>query len=223
MSSRLRAKKRLAPDVWFEHGDKFEIAVHALVGGKNNSRIGPLGLPTVTLRAFAVEAYLKCLIELTGRAAPWKHNFLDLFRELNVKDRQALRAAWRTEYAPKIRAWNKMKPDAMLGKLPIGLDRALEACGDAFMLFRYGPEEGVAPFTLMNFPLSIRRHILRLRPDFRPRPDPLDFESKAQSGRRFRSDFSVPATGWSILNPESGPFKAVQAFRRANSNDHDTK
>jgi hypothetical protein len=55
----------------------------------------------------------------------------------------------------------------MIKRLPLGLDGILKLSGDAFVLFRYLPAQGVAGFVLMNFPLTIRDYILGLKPELR--------------------------------------------------------
>jgi hypothetical protein len=164
----VKAKDRLTPEEWCELGNQFEVAAHALMEGRSQQAAVILGVPHVVLRAFGVEALLKCLIELDGHEAPKDHNLLRLFRKLDPRHRRVLRKRWRKEFGPKVRAWNAQKgKNSMVRRLPVGLDGILKLSGDAFLLFRYKPAQGVTGFVLMNFPLTIREYIVEMRPELK--------------------------------------------------------
>jgi hypothetical protein len=74
----MKAKDRLTAEEWFERGNQFENSAHALMEGRHPEAAVTLGIPHVVLRAFGVEAFLKCLIELDGNTAPYDHNLLNL-------------------------------------------------------------------------------------------------------------------------------------------------
>ena len=221
--TRAKTKKRLTADEWFERAEQFEFAATALLEEERPGKpFALLGIPHVVCRAFAVEAYLKCLIESDNRAAPWAHNLASLFDQLSSADQKALSAAWKQEYAPRMRAWNKqkVKPKGMgIGRMAVSLRGALQQCGDAFLLFRYGPEKGTAPFMLMNFPLSIRDYIITktgLRPRFRSLPR----NPNTKLVERKNDNLGNVTTGWAILNPKSASLQ-MHFRRNRNPNPND--
>jgi hypothetical protein len=161
--AKIKTKERLTAQEWFDIAERFEYSAHALMVGKPDSAFGIIGQPHTVLRAFAVEALLKCIIELGGRKPTWEHNFWALFAQTRPCDRHALRQRWRSQYGPAMRGWNKQK-GMPIKRVPVGLDGILKLCGDAFLVIRYLPKEGIMPFLLMNFPLTIRDYVLEVEP-----------------------------------------------------------
>ena len=210
----VKAKDRLTAEEWFERANQFEISAHVLLEGRARELTLTLGIPHVVLRSFGVEAFLKCLIEMDGRRAPWDHNLLKLFKKLTPKDRRVLRELWRAEYGPKMKAWNKQKnKKSIVKRLPLGLDGILKLSGDAFVLFRYLPAEGVVGWVLMNFPLTIRDYILELKPELKAKVGNIRLKPEAEFVKAQNQNLDPVAAMLAELNRQAAPFNIK--FNRA--------
>jgi len=221
---RVKTKRRLTAKEWFDRGEEFELAAHALFEGRDfNYWMDRLGNPHVVLRAFGIEAYLKCLIELDLREAPWEHNFLLLFDALSELDRRELTALWQNNEARKLRALNTQKPKGWpMKRVPVSLRGVLRHCGDAFLLFRYGPEEGTAPFLVMNFPVTLRNYVIGkggFQPKFRLTNNP---QPNLAEPKHERSGLVIARPA--ILNPKAVPIDPLfRIYQRTNPNNRSPK
>jgi hypothetical protein len=211
----IKPKERLTAQEWFDIGDRTEFAAYTLLAGKPNEILGLIGHSHIMLRSFAIEAYLKCLVEMDERKPTKIHNLWGVFSQLRPEDRRALRKRWRQDNGPALKALNKQK-GTPFAKVPVGLDGVLKVCGDAFTVVRYLPAEGMMPFLLMNFSLGIREHILATDPSLRPlvrflHPEPKLVKTKDNQR-------GPVGTGWAVFNRQPAPFD-IKVRRSSDAND----
>ncbi len=162
-------KRQPSAQEWFEKGDQFYFtALHLMSPDKKD--LQPIfAIPHITLKAFASEAYFKCLIALECAGfPPRKHDLEKLFDGLHPASRKRIRELWTAECAPKLRvlASQPGKPPDI--KVLTSLRGVLRQSAEAFIEFRYRAQGDTAAFTIMSLPLLVRQRILEVRPDFAP-------------------------------------------------------
>jgi hypothetical protein len=159
--------KPLDATTWFERADRFYWSCCALMEGRMHL-VDIVGFPHIVLRAFAAEAYLKCLITLQGNAPTEEHNLLRLFDQLKIDTKKDLTKRWVTECEPNLRKLKKQK--VTIVNFDTSLRGVLNQSGDAFLNFRYIQPRAEARFSILRFPMFVRAEILNLEPSLAPQP-----------------------------------------------------
>ncbi len=171
--------KSLDAGTWFDRADKYYWSCCALIEGRQHL-YEIVGFPHIVLRAFAAEAYLKCLITLEGGKPEKIHNLLKLFDQLQLATKKALNKRWEKECEPDLKRLKKARVTVI--KFDTSLRGVLNQSGDAFIDFRYVENGGEARFSILRFPIFVRQEILARRPEFEPkRPNLLAQLSEAYS------------------------------------------
>ena len=202
-------RKQLTAAEWFGRVDEFWAASAHL--GKN---VPHLTTPNVVSGAFAMEAYLKCLLTLRKKAFPPDHNLHRLFKLLPIEDRNAIEKVWNEDALPKILQAQKTAPKAFAGHMPKTLNQALKRAREAFKEWRYMTTGGVRYFTVGRFGMHVRDVILQIHPEWRADPpDIFGRQSKDQSPRTGstipRAERSVGGNEWQAV-----PLDPGKGFRR---------
>lgn len=160
---------------FFGLADEYYLAAEAL----QNLDIGVAGhtvYAQVTCRAHAAETYLKCLCRLEGGDFEANHNLVSLYGRLSSESRRRIKRWWDKSNKEVLKT-HKFVADSRTGEvtpikdmpgmaLPSSLQKALEASKNASVLFRYSTDK-IAQWSLLNFPLLVRRRILQLKPGWR--------------------------------------------------------
>lgn len=157
-----REKKPLKAAQWFGIADQFIRGAQTLGGYHEQTGDGSQVLPDLTCRAFATEAYLKCLLTIRRRAFPNIHDLKQLFELLLPADQKYIRSEWDEHSLPII-----------LGAANAGFPRnvpvvrdfhgALLHSKDAFVEWRYETNLG-ATWYLLHFPFFVRERVLQSKP-----------------------------------------------------------
>ena len=211
--------KPLPAKTWFERADNFYWACAALMDGRMHL-YEILGFPHIVLRAFAAEAYLKCLIALQGGTHEDTHNLLDLFDKLDLAAKKALNKRWVNECEPTLKRLKKTRKTVI--KFDTSLRGVLNQSADAFIDFRYIQPGEEARFSIMRFPMFVRGLILEREPSWEPKqPNPLaQLNPESSLAKPKKDDLSPVAVRPAILNPKTAAGKlAAQATRSANPNN----
>jgi hypothetical protein len=212
----------LDAQTWFTRANQFEFVALTLGAPPFNKQV-PYAMAHIVLRAFSAELFLKCALTLEGKQPKRIHNLSTLFKALSPKARSAIRKRWNVHSRHKLLKLREMK-DRPAGKVHISLDAVLRECADAFVEWRYLPAEANMKFSLMNFPLCVREHILTVRPEWRPNPDQLAFDPEAEFAEPENDRFGAVTTGAAILNPKAPTvgFDRI-SIRRANPNNNSAR
>jgi hypothetical protein len=173
------ADKKRRPNAreWFGRADEFWLAA-TMFGLKGEH--GPI-IPNVVCRAFASEAYLKCLLTIRQKHFPPEHDLHLLFGLLPLLDKQAIEAPWNVHCLPILRqAKANVPPSINADLIPNTLTQALKAAANAFKDWRY-QVEGPQPFMLNTFAIHVRDVIIDAHPDWRD--DPPDAHGRQSKDR----------------------------------------
>lgn len=210
--------KPLDAQTWFERADRYYWSCCALMERRHHL-YEIIGFPHVVLRAFAAEAYLKCLITLQGKDPIQVHNLLTLFDELELGTKKALAKRWVKECEPSLKKLKKSKKTVI--NFDTSLRGVLNQSGDAFIDFRYVLKGGVARFSIMRFPMFVRDEILTIKPEFMPRPPDLLAQLNEDSciAKPEDYDFRRFTLGLPVRNRESTPSNSASSGGSANPND----
>lgn len=156
---------------WFHRADCFHYT--SLFLGQTMTQAPQMqfvySYPHITLKAFAAEAYLKCLLMLEGKTAPQTHHLLSLFHKLEPESQKTIKRWWDKESKPSLKKLKKQGPTPGL-KVPLTLREALDQSATAFVDWRYAGEGSEIAFTIMAFPLFVRRRILENEPSWAHHP-----------------------------------------------------
>lgn len=169
------AARRMTPGEWFGIADQFSWTGHLIVSHANTTG-HHLAFPQVVCRAFAAEAYLKCLLALHNKAFPNDHNLRKLFARLPEEDQVAIKEAWSMKTLPNVlRAGERPPPDVTV---PRTFEQCLKKSAEAFTEWRYNVRS-TRYWWLGSFPDDVRNRVLVIRPRWRTTPPgPLPVEQK---------------------------------------------
>lgn len=159
----------MTPDEWFVRADQFWSA-GAILAREEHLNDEELGFPNVTCRAFAAEAYLKCLLELRGRSFPADHDLRRLFRHLPSEDQAKIEQTWTENSLPGVVSRARFNPKGTVKTSTFS--QALKQSALAFKHFRY-VQARANYWVLAGFPSDVRNCILNLRPEWRNNPPTL--------------------------------------------------
>jgi hypothetical protein len=155
-------KKQLSAPKWFGRADEFMIAA-----GKLQDNLSP-AIPIVVCRAFAAEAYLKCLLTVRQKHFPPDHDLKRLFTLLPLADKQYIEESWNRRTLAKMP--KPGAPGAPVGLvIPKTLQQALKQARHAFKEWRY-TDTGVLHWFVGSFPDDTRRAILTAHPEWEADP-----------------------------------------------------
>jgi hypothetical protein len=161
--------KPLKASQWFGIADQFIRGASMLAEYIELSGSGAVLLPDLTSRAFATEAYLKCLLTIRRRKCPNVHNLEMLFGLLPPADQKYNKAKWDVHSLPTLvaAADDPTKPKGF----PVvrDLEGALHVSKDAFIEWRYETSLG-AVWYLLHFPFFVRERILESKPKWEKSP-----------------------------------------------------
>jgi hypothetical protein len=125
--------------------------------------------PSFMLEAFTMELYLKCLLSIEKKTAPWDHNLRKLFDRLSVDNRNRIVAL----SAPAIAKLNAKyrRADPVFASHPITFEGALDESSKAFENIRYLHETIGTPkfspsWVAGGIANAVRARILELEPTF---------------------------------------------------------
>lgn len=156
--------KSLDAKTWFDRADGFYLAYNTLQSrGQFQQILEVLGGPATVVRAFATEAYLKCLIVLQGTVPVQTHNLLTLFDQLDQATKKELNRRWVNDCEPRVREANAANPDFTFST---SLRGALTQSSEAFREFRYAPLGRELRFGLLAFPIYVRELIREREPSW---------------------------------------------------------
>lgn len=150
---------------WIARADQFWSAGALLA--KQEYLGEQLFFPNVVCRAFAAEAYLKCLLALRGKSFPGDHNLRNLFRLLPPDDRAVIEDWWTAESLPGVLSRASFHPPGVTS--PSSFKQALKRSALAFKEFRYVLGD-TFHWSLAAFPEHVRRRILQVKPEWEACP-----------------------------------------------------
>lgn len=154
-------KRRMGAGEWFGMADQFSAAAHIIVQHSNSAGKHFI-FPQVACRAFAAEAYLKCLLTLRSKHFPPDHNLRTLFRILPAEDRAIIEEWWNAETLPNVL---RAGQNPTTFPVPSTFEQCLKRSAEAFKEWRYNTKE-TRYWWLGGFPNNVRRRILDMKPDW---------------------------------------------------------
>jgi hypothetical protein len=163
-------RRKMVADEWFLRADQFWIAAEWLARQEDVAS-ERLIFPNITCRAFASEAYLKCLLTLRGKHFAPDHDLRYLFKLLPLDDKDAIEQSWNEGSLPAVLARAPDHPSGV--ETPRTLSQALKRSALAFKDFRYRSPSGRGHWFLGNQPLDVRNHVLALVPEWKTKPPTL--------------------------------------------------
>lgn len=166
-------KRRLTAAEWFGRADQFLAAANYLETERKH-----LMIPNVVLRAFASEAYLKCLLTFRQKQFPPTHDLHLLFSRLPSEDRGQIEKEWNAAMLPMLQHVSTHTT----AEFTVGttLIQVLKQCAEAFKEWRYEVEQP-RYWTLGGFARHVRGRITQLNPDWAD--DPPDIFGKQSKDR----------------------------------------
>jgi HEPN domain-containing protein len=178
-----RGPGKLDPRAIYAHAHELLRASDALhkISGENK-KLDVL-VPALTLDAFSVEIFLKCLIAIeTGTAPPRYHNLHKLFMQLSKSTRVRITTFWDWYAQGMEERWTAR--DIVIGReLPRDLESVLKRGAHAFERLRYHYDKSESyDYYLGAFPYMLNLMALELRPEWGGYP----------AGWRAPDDFSTP-------------------------------
>lgn len=158
----MNEKKQLTVAQWFGRGDEFWASARILE--KADSQ---LASPNVVLRAFATEAYLKCLLTLRKKHFPPDHDLKRLFDLLPLDDKNLIEEEWNKYTFPNLSKAASTAPTGIT--VANSLRQALKLSSSAFKDFRYRAS-GNKYWYLGSFPMQVRHRVFTIHPDWENSP-----------------------------------------------------
>ncbi len=124
----------------FMQAERFRRARHALDKTADvEIKVGWLGVPLVTISAFAIELFLKCLLLIEGGKLTKVHDLDYLFGLLPEHVRKEIEALWDARPQPDEVQWAFIESQNKI-KVPRDLRGQIRESKDAFVRIRYGFE-----------------------------------------------------------------------------------
>jgi len=150
----------------FNSASSFDWASVAVIEKSDQTNdVGTFMAPFVTLSAFSIELYLKCIYTIEyGKDAPYQHDLDKLFSKLTDESRVVIRMFY-DMFVEK-----DVVVNAMLVQVPeakIDLDSVLKESGKAFEKWRYSYQRNITGFPASR-PLiqALRARIQILKPEW---------------------------------------------------------
>lgn len=167
-----------------------------------SSRLSPLVEPAMVCSAFALELYLKCILELEGTTVPYEHDLRSLFRRASDGAQASIRA--HSVPPPMSSSGPITSPYFDHEELieDVDFDVVLNSCRDAFTQLRYrsfSPSLPPPTLWLGNFIVrGARAFILSAVPEWSKALDEM-------AAGIFDGEYSHPPTMYSVPTLKSSP------------------
>jgi HEPN domain-containing protein len=132
------------------------------------NHMNAIAIPSMVMSAFASELFLKALLTLENGWSPPGHNLKVLFSNVNNKTKMVITDLWDEQrQTPNEVLLRKFTEEHSSTKIPSTLDEAIAVSALAFEKLRYVYEEGmeIQQFFLSNFPIVLRRAIIKVHPE----------------------------------------------------------
>jgi hypothetical protein len=150
-------RRDLTVEDWLLLGDQFIEGARRLDRSTPNIQVMH---PAVVCRAFASEAYLKCLLTVLQTPFEGDHDLKRLYKLLPDDEKKAIKAGFDARMVQRLRDFK-----APAGfNVPKSLMGALRQSGEAFVSWRYMKNDYDAWY-LGDFPVHVRDRIVLYRPD----------------------------------------------------------
>lgn len=184
----------------------------------------PCLVPTVVLRSFSIELYLKCLKSIECGKVPRGHELLSLYLCLSEVNRKKIRDKFDfyIQYNPAVIAMQKQLGEKMVS---LSIEDVLRTVNKVFETWRYAYEgKGGSSYGLGELSRAVRETIVELRPEFAKhgvgiQPKPLDIIIMDKNGK-FQGKFHGADLPWEkfliklfkFLVEEPGLVKGIANF-----------